>query len=203
MVVDRLPAHLQLALVLAIEAEAGDKSFWWPYISCIETQPAPNGWALSKEAVERYLDKAGLLADIPDWEDRFEQAVTAIEGQVKVLREGWGRALGIKRDRLRWAIGHVLSRCFGDSEVVGLAPFIDLFNHSSHASPPEGSEGAEGAVVMNVVAKWGDEPRDVDSGEEVFISYVARTDPMTAFLSFGFIPEELLPHKPDPNPILP
>ena len=44
-VVDHLPAYLQLALVLAIEAEAGTASFWAPYINCIRDQREPNGWA--------------------------------------------------------------------------------------------------------------------------------------------------------------
>lgn len=43
----------------------------------------------------------------------------------------------------------------------------------------------------------------MEAGEEVFISYVARTDPMTAYLSFGFVPEELLPKKIDTFPSLP
>lgn len=202
-VVENLPSYLQLALVLSIEAEAGDKSFWEPYVSCIVHQPSPTGWSRSKEEAETYLQSVGIIDDIPDWEQRYSDAKEAIEAQVKVLREGWGRELGIERRRFRWALGHVLSRCFGDDDVVGLAPFIDLMNHSCYAPPPQGMTGEDGSVRMYVPALWDDEPREVKAGEEVLISYVARTDPMTAYLSFGFIPEELLPEREDPFPALP
>ena len=118
-----------------------------------------------------------------------------------LLREGWGRPLNLRRSRLRWALGHVLSRCFGDDEVVGLAPFIDLMNHACEAPAPRAMEQEDGSVNVTVPARWGDAPREVAAGEEVFISYVARTDPLTAFLSFGFVPEELLPKGPDGMPV--
>lgn len=76
-----------------------------------------------------------------------------------MLREGWGRTLCIERKRFRWALGHVLSRCFGDDDVVGLAPFIDLMNHSSYAPAPEGMTCDDGSVVMYVPAVWDGEPR--------------------------------------------
>lgn len=159
----------------------------------------------------------------PEWETRWRDARRAIDGQVDLLRKGWGRDLGLSRARLRWALGHVLSRCFGDDDLVGLAPYLDLLNHSRLAPAPQprelgsgGSRGSDSAVsprggravppayledggplCVEVPARWGGVPRGLDEGEELCISYVARTDAVTAYINFGFVPEECRPRRTD------
>lgn len=81
-VVDTLPAYMQLALVLCIEAEAGEKSFWYPYIQCLDQQNVPNGWAMSKEEAEGVLTKLGVTRAVPEWETKLVEASEAIEAQV-------------------------------------------------------------------------------------------------------------------------
>ena len=48
---------------------------------------------------------------------------------------------------------------------------------------------------MFVSSVWDDEARPLAAGDELFISYMAATPPLTAFLNLGFVPEELLKSK--------
>lgn len=48
---------------------------------------------------------------------------------------------------------------------------------------------------MFVSSVWDDEARPLAAGDELFISYLAATPPLTAFLNLGFVPEELLKSK--------
>ena len=52
----------------------------------------------------------------------------------------------------------------------------------------------DGRPFVFVSSVWDDAPRPLKAGDEVFISYMANTPAVTAFLNLGFIPEELLTH---------
>lgn len=53
--------------------------------------------------------------------------------------------------------------------------------------------GAEdGRPFVFVSSIWDNRPRSLAAGDELFISYMASTPPLTAFLNLGFVPEELL-----------
>ena len=54
----------------------------------------------------------------------------------------------------------------------------------------------DGRHFVFVSSIWDDEPRPLKAGDEVFISYMASTPPLTAFLNLGFVPEELLAGVP-------
>ena len=54
----------------------------------------------------------------------------------------------------------------------------------------------DGKPFVFVSSIWDDEPRPLAAGEELFISYMANTPPLTAFLNLGFVPDELLPWRP-------
>ena len=50
----------------------------------------------------------------------------------------------------------------------------------------------DGKPFVFVSSIWDDQPRPLVAGDELFISYMANTPPLTAFLNLGFVPEELL-----------
>ena len=50
----------------------------------------------------------------------------------------------------------------------------------------------DGKPFVFVSSIWDDQPKPLAAGDEVFISYMASTPPLTAFLNLGFVPEELL-----------
>lgn len=50
----------------------------------------------------------------------------------------------------------------------------------------------DGKAFVFVSSIWDDQPRPLTAGDELFISYMASTPPLTAFLNLGFVPEELL-----------
>lgn len=53
----------------------------------------------------------------------------------------------------------------------------------------------DGKPFVFVSSIWDDQPRPLAAGDELFISYMASTPPLTAFLNLGFVPEELLMSK--------
>ncbi len=50
----------------------------------------------------------------------------------------------------------------------------------------------DGRPFVSVSSVWDDAQHPLKAGDEVFISYMANTPPVTAFLNLGFVPEELL-----------
>lgn len=58
-----------------------------------------------------------------------------------------------------------------------------------------GTEDSRPFVFVSSV--WDNEPRPLATGDELFISYMAATPPLTAFLNLGFVPEELLSQRFD------
>ena len=50
----------------------------------------------------------------------------------------------------------------------------------------------DGKPFVFVSSIWDDQPKPLVAGDELFISYMANTPPLTAFLNLGFVPEELL-----------
>lgn len=50
----------------------------------------------------------------------------------------------------------------------------------------------DGKPFVFVSSIWDDQPKPLAAGDELFISYMASTPPLTAFLNLGFVPEELL-----------
>lgn len=91
---------------------------------------------------------------------------------------------------------------------MGLAPYIDLCNHSAgHQRPtpadlagddPEAAgsnsadQGASSDVVVWVANSLEGQVRPLRAGQELYITYVANCSPLQAWLNFGFVPPELL-----------
>lgn len=50
----------------------------------------------------------------------------------------------------------------------------------------------DGRQFVFVSSVWDDTPRPLKAGDEIFISYMANTPPVTALLNLGFVPEELV-----------
>ena len=91
-------------------------------------------------------------------------------------------------------------RCYGSDEGLALLPGIDLFNHSPRAATPRewvatDSHGQE-VPACALLAEYDGAAAAVAAGEEFFVSYsMAKTTLQDAFLTFGFVPSELLPRR--------
>eukprot|EP00976_Prorocentrum_cordatum_P049337 995876-Prorocentrum_minimum.AAC.2 len=93
-------------------------------------------------------------------------------------------------------MGHVLSRSFASHPQLGLAPMIDLCNHSATASHPELAWGDEqdqsGEYFYMVTSAREGRTAPLSAGEELLIKYVeSNVPPKEAFMSYGFVPPEL------------
>jgi hypothetical protein len=78
-------------------------------------------------------------------------------------------------DDVEWAYANYLTRAF---EGVGLVPFCDLFNHYE----PKGM-GISDHQELNAKI-------DIQSGDQVYISYGRNYDSLELWLSFGFMDNE-------------
>jgi hypothetical protein len=105
---------LLLALLLAAERSKGPGSPWQPYIAALPSD-IPCGWALSQDQLGAKLAALGSMA--ADWGPRVRAAADAVQGRVDAAAAAWGTELGVSAVDLRWALGHVVSRCFGSGEL--------------------------------------------------------------------------------------
>mmetsp|Transcript_37754 Transcript_37754/g.52427 ORF Transcript_37754/g.52427 Transcript_37754/m.52427 type:complete len:347 (-) Transcript_37754:140-1180(-) len=192
----------QLAILLAHEKfHLGEESFYHPYVDILPARP-PCAWAKSDEELESALHAALSHSETlwdkhaHDWREhtkstrsKFHQHAQGVEGRYKDF-------FNIDSAGFLWAMGHVLSRSFSSHPQLGLAPFIDLLNHHPAASHPElvqvqEEEGVEEFFYYVTSAKDG-EVQPIQYGEELHIKYHDYdTPPMEAFMSYGFVPDEL------------
>lgn len=103
-------APLLLALLLAAERRQGAASFWAPYIASLPDD-VPTGWALPPQQLAAELAALGRLAE--GWQPRVAAAAAAVRQRAEAAEAAYGEALGVTAGDVRWAVGHVLSRCFG------------------------------------------------------------------------------------------
>lgn len=101
---------LLLALLLAAERRAGSSSPWWPYIAALP-RDIPCGWALSPIQLEAALEDLGGLS--AGWRPQVQAAATAVQQRCEAAAAAYGAPLGVAAEDVRWALGHVVSRCFG------------------------------------------------------------------------------------------
>lgn len=107
---------LLLSLVLATERRKGPASFWWPYIAALG-DGIPCGWAMNQEQLSASL--AALGSQAAGWEPRVQAAAEAVQQRCKAAVAACGPELGVSAEELRWALGHVMSRCFGSGALGG------------------------------------------------------------------------------------
>lgn len=93
-------------------------------------------WLLSENDLR--IELALLRADLQD-QDCLDHAKLLVHGHREAIEaafDDYGDALGISHDDLKWALGHVHSRAYG--EECSLIPIVDLINHHPAAMPPLG-----------------------------------------------------------------
>ena len=105
-----LDPTLLLALFLATERQKGAASAWWPYVAALSDDP-PCGWALAPHQLDASLAALGSLAG--GWAPRVHAAAAAVQQRCEAAAQSYGDELGVLAGDVRWALGHVVSRCFG------------------------------------------------------------------------------------------
>ena len=107
---------LLLALLLAHERRQGSASRWWPYIAALPEEP-PCGWALGQQQLNASLEVLGGLAQ--GWAPQVAAASSAVGQRAEAAAAAYGAELGLSAGDVRWALGHVVSRCFGSGAAAG------------------------------------------------------------------------------------
>jgi hypothetical protein len=113
---------LLLALLLAHERRQGPASRWWPYIAVLPEEP-PCGWALDQPQLRASLAALGGLAE--GWAPQVAAASAAVGQRAEAAAAAYGSELGLSAGDVRWALGHVFSRCFGSGVVCLLGGCAD------------------------------------------------------------------------------
>ncbi|KAI7846423.1 hypothetical protein COHA_000036 [Chlorella ohadii] len=186
---ERIDPTLLLMLLLATERRKGPDSFWWPYIAALP-EGLPCGWALPPAELAATLAGLGSLAD--GWQPKIAAAAAAVQQRCEAAAAAYGPELGgVTAAEVRWALGHVVSRCFGSGDELALLPFIDLMNHQQHADTPQQYVAASGQPCAAIYNRHKGEPRAAAAGDELVISYSAGTSALNMLLNFGFVAEEL------------
>lgn len=214
---------IQTSLLLAFEKRKGAKqhlrthreacvpgsdSFWAPYIETLPSTPSC-AWILPEN--ELRVEIVLLPSHIRDSEDCLERAklhAMAYQQEIEEAIDDYGDALGLEFDDVKWALGHVHSRAYG--EECSLIPIVDLLNHHAAAMPPLGSElcclirivklemcyhraMSDDDIPMTYVGSfYYGTPRSLQPGDELFINYSfpKHLSPLAIFLDFGFLPQE-------------
>ncbi|KAG2432957.1 hypothetical protein HXX76_008685 [Chlamydomonas incerta] len=195
-----LPAVAQLGLLVAVERARGEQSFWAPYIRSLPAAPSC-AWALPPQQLRAALAAVGPAA--AGWEAAVERARGGVYGRAEAVVRMYGRHLDVELDveDVVWGMGQVLSRAYGRESDLGLAPYIDLCNHTLGAPRPGGftqveAEGPgkparEVSYAFIESSRYG-KPLPLAVGDEVYVTYAADGgDPLAAFLNLGFVPPEM------------
>ena len=86
----------------------------WPYIAALGPD-LPCGWALPPPALAAALAGLGSLAH--GWQPQVAAAAEAVQQRCEAAAAAYGPELGgLTAAEVRWALGHVASRCFGAGE---------------------------------------------------------------------------------------
>jgi hypothetical protein len=195
----------RLALLLAHERGRGAASAWAPYIASLPADP-PCAWHMAPARLAAALDGlaaargggggsdgggGGGDATLPArWAAAVEAAGRVARARAAALAGAYGAPLGVDAAGVAWAMGHVVSRCFGRGGDVALAPLVDSCNHAAGASPPFALEASGGGGVRVCVSPPGG--GGLAAGQELCISYGdlegGRETALQVFLNFGFVP---------------
>jgi len=185
----------QLVVLLAHERAQGADSFYDPYVASLSERP-PNAWAMTDSELEAAI--ASLGRSVPEtWKTEAVRTRQLLEAHAQGAAERYNKYFPITAEDVFWSMGHVLSRSFASHPQLGLAPFIDLCNHCGDASHPELAWDDDGTSVTSeyfyfVTNARAGQPCSMRAGEELLIKYVeADVAPKEAFMSYGFVPEEM------------
>jgi hypothetical protein len=191
--VAEVDALSRLALLLAHERAKGPASFWAPYIASLPDAP-PCAWLMAREQLEGALaavndGAAGAAARSARWAAAVGSAAAVMRRRAASLAAAYGAALGVDVEGVVWALGHVVSRCFGSNADVALAPLIDSCNHAAGAGTPWALAAPGGSALVCVSPAAG----GLEAGEELCISYGpleagSGETALGVFLNFGFVP---------------
>ncbi|KAG2448771.1 hypothetical protein HYH02_006124 [Chlamydomonas schloesseri] len=194
-----LPAVTQLGMLVAVERARGDQSFWAPYIRSLPAAPSC-AWALPPQQLQEALAALGPMASAAGWDAAVERARAGVYARAEAAVRVYGRHLEVEVDvaDVVWGMGQVLSRAYGREPELGLAPYIDLCNHTLGAPRPGGfteeeeEGGREVSYAVIESSRYG-KPLPLAVGDEVYVTYAADGgDPLAAFLNLGFVPPEMV-----------
>lgn len=88
----------------------------WPYIAALPEE-LPCGWALPPAELSAALAGLGSLAD--GWQPQVAAAAAAVQRRCETAAAAWGPELGgVTAAEVRWALGQVVSRCFGSGGLL-------------------------------------------------------------------------------------
>ncbi|KAL4444060.1 hypothetical protein ABPG75_011797 [Micractinium tetrahymenae] len=111
------------------------------------------------------------------WAPRVQAAAAAVERQAAAAAAAYGEQLGgVTAEDIRWALGQVVSRCFGSGPDLSLLPFIDCCNHRQHADQPDGFAGATGEPCAAITCRHRGAAQALPAGGELCISYPADAE---------------------------
>lgn len=199
-----------VALALAIERRRSEGSFYRAYLASLPSNP-PCPWlyislADTDEAILRVISNNGVreglwlkaenswIGALRDSRSHFESLADEI---IQVTRPSSRSvrpttiASTIDIQEVLWCLAQVVSRSLGSGDASGLVPYCDLLNHDSSARPPmlQLSDMRESydQLVITVTSINKGEVKEMDQGEELFISYGdLESDPLRTYLKFGF-----------------
>ncbi|KAG2494304.1 hypothetical protein HYH03_007657 [Edaphochlamys debaryana] len=131
---------------------------------------------------------AAAVAAAAKYGDAAEEVLDAL-GRTAAVRQ-----MGLDREGLMWAMGHVASRSLGSGDSAGLLPYVDLANHDEMSRPPMLILDDRDQLVYSLTSIRDGELAPLAAGQELFISYQAEDmSALQAWLKFGFVPKGLVP----------
>lgn len=173
--INALHPHSRLSAWLLAE-QADPLSFWQPYL-----QVLPRRFDHIPLFFPKYLRAplAGTYA-----ETLLNQRHARIERDYRALCAGDPRWAQFSLELFQWAMTVTASRCFalnrqGQTQVLGLVPLLDLFNHRQTPNQRWCFDNDRDAFTLTTAA-------DVATGEALTISYGTKND-LRFWLHYGFL----------------
>jgi len=183
---ERLNSGMQLAVLLAHQRRSDpDDEELTPYAAYVGALPEhpPCPWLLPPQQLAESMASLGLgWAQRRHWTQEVADAARHAAAQAADASRCLAPVYDIDPVDICWGMGQIASRAFGGFADPGMAPYIDLFNHQDLASHPLGVDDEDalpGGPHYCVTSLWDGQPREVEAGAELYISYNVLEHGMT------------------------